>query len=137
MYTASTQIRVRYAETDQMSYVYYGNYAMYYEVARVEALKKIGFSYGKLEKAGIMMPVHENYSKYHNPAKYDQLLTIQVTVPEIPKVRMRFNYEIRNEQNELINEGMTSLVFVNMESNKLTKAPKELVQVLEPYFDEK
>ncbi|KYG79468.1 thioesterase [Roseivirga seohaensis] len=137
MYTASTQIRVRYAETDQMAYVYYGNYAMYYEVARVEALKQIGFSYGELEKAGIMMPVHENYSKYHSPAKYDQLLTIKVTIPEIPKVRMRFNYEIRNEQNDLINEGMTTLVFVNMESNKLTKAPKELVQVLEPYFDEK
>lgn len=137
MYTASTQIRVRYAETDQMAYVYYGNYAMYYEVARVEALRALGFSYSELEKEGTMMPVHENYSKYHNPAKYDELLTIKVSIPEIPKARMRFEYEVRNEEQVLINEGMTSLVFINMKTNKLTKPPEKLVKVLLPYFDEK
>lgn len=137
MYTASTQIRVRYAETDQMAYVYYGNYAMYYEVARVEALRQIGFSYNELEKKGVMMPVHENHSKYHAPAKYDELLNIEVVIPEIPRVRMKFKYRITNHENKLINEGMTTLVFIDMETGRPTKAPLELVQVLKPYFDEK
>ena len=137
MYIASTQIRVRYAETDQMAYVYYGNYAMYYEVARVEALRALGFSYSELEKEGIMMPVYENYSKYHSPAKYDELLTVKVTVPETPKVRMRFKYEIRNEDQKLINEGTTTLVFIDMKTNKLTRPPHHLSQILRPYFDEK
>ena len=80
MYSASTQLRVRYAETDQMAYVYYGNYATYYEVARVEVLRQLGFSYAKLEASGIMMPVHDLYTKYHKPAKYDELLTIKVNI---------------------------------------------------------
>jgi acyl-CoA thioester hydrolase len=137
MYTANCQIRVRYAETDQMAYVYYGNYAMYYEVARVEALRQIGLSYAALEKTGIMMPVHENYSKYHSPAKYDDLLEIKVVMSELPKVRMRFDYEIRNQNHELLNEGYTTLVFIDMHSNKLTRAPKIMIETLKPYFDEK
>lgn len=137
MYKASCQIRVRYAETDQMAYVYYGNYAMYYEVARVEALRQIGLSYLELEQTGIMMPVHENYSKYHLPAKYDDLLNIEVTIAELPKVRMRFNYEVRNQKNDLINEGHTTLVFIEMNSNKLTRAPQIMIEKLKPYFNEK
>ncbi|MFT6972268.1 MAG: acyl-CoA thioester hydrolase [Roseivirga sp.] len=137
MFTANCQIRVRYAETDQMAYVYYGNYAMYYEVARVEALRQIGLNYVELEQDGIMMPVHENYSKYHSPAKYDDLLDIKVSIKELPKVRMRFDYEVRNQRNEIINEGYTSLVFINMQSNKLTRAPKVMIETLKPYFNEK
>ncbi|MFT6055053.1 MAG: acyl-CoA thioester hydrolase [Roseivirga sp.] len=137
MFTANCQIRVRYAETDQMAYVYYGNYAMYYEVARVEALRQIGLNYVELEQDGIMMPVHENYSKYHSPARYDDLLDIKVSIKELPKVRMRFDYEVRNQRNEIINEGYTSLVFINMQSNKLTRAPKVMIETLKPYFNEK
>jgi acyl-CoA thioester hydrolase len=137
MFTANCQIRVRYAETDQMAYVYYGNYAMYYEVARVEALRQIGLNYVELEQDGIMMPVHENYSKYHSPARYDELLDIKVSIKELPKVRMRFDYEVRNQRNELINEGYTSLVFINMQSNKLSRAPRVMIETLKPYFNEK
>ncbi|PIQ50010.1 MAG: thioesterase [Cytophagales bacterium CG12_big_fil_rev_8_21_14_0_65_40_12] len=137
MYTANCQIRVRYAETDQMGYVYYGNYAMYYEVARVEALRQIGLNYVELEKAGIMMPVHENFSKYHVPAKYDDLLEIKVSIAELPKVRMRFDYEIRNQNQELINEGYTTLVFIDMKTNKIARAPQAMIEILSPFYHEK
>jgi acyl-CoA thioester hydrolase len=137
MYIANCQIRVRYAETDQMAYVYYGNYAMYYEVARVEALRQIGLNYVELEQSGIMMPVYENHSKYHAPAKYDDLLEIKVTIADLPKVRMRFDYEIRNQSQELINEGYTTLVFIDMKTNKLTRAPKAMIDTLNPFFNEK
>jgi acyl-CoA thioester hydrolase len=128
MYTANCQIRVRYAETDQMAYVYYGNYAMYYEVARVDALRQIGLNYVELEQAGIMMPA---------PAKYDDLLDIKVTITELPKVRMRFDYEIRNQSQVMINEGYTTLVFIDMKTNKLTRAPKAMIDTLNPFFNEK
>ena len=135
MYTASTQVRVRYAETDQMAYVYYGNYATYYEVARVEALRQLGFEYAKLEENGVMMPVHDLYSKFHSPAKYDELLTIKVLIKSLPSVRMIFEYEITNESGQLLNEGKTTLVFINKETNRPVRAPEQLISVMKPYFD--
>jgi len=134
MYTASTQVRVRYAETDQMSYVYYGNYAMYYEVGRVEALRQLGFQYKRLEDHGIMMPVLDLQCKFLFPAKYDELLSVKVIVPELPKVKMYFEYEVTNEQGKLVNEGKTTLVFLNMETNRPCRAPQELLDVLCIYF---
>ena len=134
MYTASTQVRVRYAETDQMSYVYYGNYAMYYEVGRVEALRQLGFQYKRLEDHGIMMPVLDLQCKFLFPAKYDELLSVKVIVPELPKVKMYFEYEVTNEQGKLVNEGKTTLVFLNMETNRPCRAPQELLDVLSVYF---
>lgn len=134
MYSASTQVRVRYAETDQMSYVYYGNYAMYYEVGRVEALRQLGFAYKKLEEQGVMMPVLDLQCKFLAPAKYDELLTIKVTIPELPRVKMYFEYEVTNEQGKVVNEGKTTLVFLNMENNRPCRAPQELTDVLNPYF---
>jgi len=134
MYSASTQIRVRYAETDQMSYVYYGNYAMYYEVGRVEALRQLGFEYKRLEAQGVMMPVHDLECKYLAPAKYDQLLTIKVIIRALPKVRMLFEYEVTNEEGILVNTGKTTLVFIHMETNRPCRAPEELTEVLTPYF---
>lgn len=135
MYSASTQIRVRYAETDQMSYVYYGNYAMYYEVGRVEAIRQLGFQYKKLEEQGIMMPVLDLQCKFLIPAKYDELLTVKVIIPELPKVKMYFEYEVSNEQGKRVNEGKTTLVFLNMDNNRPCRAPKELLDVLSPHFE--
>lgn len=134
MYTASTQTRVRYAETDQMAFVYYGNYAMYYEMARVEAMRQIGFSYKKLEEEGVMMPVLDLHCKFLQPAKYDELLTIKVSIPELPRVKMYFEYQITNEAGDLLNEGNTTLVFMNRESNRPCRAPEELIKVLAPYY---
>lgn len=114
----SIQVRVRYAETDQMGYVYYGNYATYLEVARVETFRAIGFSYKEMEEDGVLMPVLEYKTKYIRPAKYDDLLTIKVKVAELPKVRIRFEYEIFNEKEELLNISETTLVFIDAKSNR-------------------
>ncbi|MEJ0054946.1 MAG: thioesterase family protein [Bacteroidota bacterium] len=116
MYRSETHIRVRYSETDQMQYVYYGNYASYYEVARVESLRQLGLTYKELEAMGVIMPVLENHSEFLSPALYDELLKIVVTIHEKPTVRIRFHYEIFNEQEKLIHRGETLLAFVNQKN---------------------
>lgn len=134
MFTAETQLRVRYAETDQMGYVYYGNYAMYFEVARVEAMRSAGFSYREMEENGVMMPVLESYIKYLKPGKYDELLTIKTIIPELPGVRIRFEYQVFNEQMELITEGWTTLAFLKKESHQPTRPPRNLLDLLNSFF---
>jgi acyl-CoA thioester hydrolase len=134
MFTAETQIRVRYAETDQMGYVYYCNYAMYFEVARVEAMRSSGFSYKGMEDEGVMMPVLESNIRYLKPGKYDELLTIKTRIPTLPGVRIRFEYEVFNEANELITEGWTTLTFLKKDSHKPTRPPHNLLDLLKPYF---
>jgi acyl-CoA thioester hydrolase len=134
MYSHEVQIRVCYADTDQMGYVYYGNYARYYEIARVEALRNLGFSYKQLEASGIMMPVYENISRYRQPARYDDLLTVKAIIREMPKVRIVFEYEIYNEQSILLNTGLTTLVFINQRANKPCLAPDSLLAALDSYL---
>jgi acyl-CoA thioester hydrolase len=135
MYQHDYQYRVRYADTDQMGYVYYGNYARLYEIGRVEALRTLGFSYKAMEDSGVMMPVYENTSKYIAPALYDELLTIRTTIKTIPAARVVFYYEILNSKAVLVHKGETTLVFVKMENNRLTTAPKELLEKLKPFFN--
>ncbi len=134
MYQFETSIRVRYAETDQMGYVYYGNYATYYEVTRVEALRSLGISYKILEENGVLMPVLENWSKYIRPAKYDDLLTIKLILKEMPAMRINFEYEVFNEDKKLINLGSTTLVFLDKSSGKPIQVPDVVQDVLKPYF---
>jgi len=134
MYVSQTQVRVRYGETDQMGYVYYGFYAMYYEVGRVEAMRQLGLSYKALEDMGVMLPVLENKSKYLSAAVYDDLLRIVTTIREKPGVRIKFEYEIFNEAEKLIHQGETLLVFVDKKSGKPCRPPKVFDQILEPYF---
>lgn len=136
MYQSETSIRVRYGETDQMAYVYYGNYAMYYEVARVESLRQLGVTYKELEASGIMMPVLENHSKFLGPARYDERLRIVTTIREKPTVKIKFEYEIFNEQNKLINQGETLLVFVDRKTGRPVRTPAMMSNVLEPFFNE-
>ncbi|MCK5370654.1 MAG: acyl-CoA thioesterase, partial [Cyclobacteriaceae bacterium] len=132
MLTHTVEIRVRYAETDQMGFVYYGNYATYYEVARVESLRNLGFSYKSLEEEGILMPVTENKSKFIRPAKYDDLLTIKVMVKNFPTNRIIFEYEIYNERKKLINLGETILAFVDKKTGRAHMAPKSIAKLLKP-----
>ena len=134
MYKSETHIRVRYSETDQMQYVYYGNYASYYEVARVESLRQLGLSYKELEAMGVIMPVLENHSEFLAPALYDELLKIVVTIHEKPTVRIRFHYEIFNEQEKLIHRGETLLAFVNQKTGRPCRPPEAFQKVLVPYF---
>ncbi|NPA67738.1 MAG: acyl-CoA thioesterase [Chlorobi bacterium] len=135
MLTSETKIRVRYGETDQMGYVYYGNYPLYYEVARTDMIKKIGWSYKTMEENGIMMPVLSLNVKYIRPAYYDDELTVKVFVKKMPSTRMEFEYEVFNEKKELINKGSTVLVFVDMKTVKPTVAPKELTDKIKAYFE--
>ena len=137
MYSATTQIRVRYAETDQMGYVYYGNYAMYYEVARVEALRQLGLAYKKLEEMGVMMPVLDLKCHFKKPGLYDEILTIKVTIPEMPAVRMKFSYEITNEEHDVINTGETTLFFANTTTGKPVRIPALMQRLFEPFFQQK
>ena len=127
-------IRTRYSETDRMGYVYYGNYAQYYEISRVELLRELGISYLKLEDIGILMPVIAMQVDFLKPAYYDQEISILCTVNEMPTSRMKFDYQIRNEQGILINEGTTTLVFINSSSGKPMRCPKILIELLQPYF---
>ena len=134
MYKSETTVRVRYGETDQMGYVYYGHYAMYYEVARVESLRQLGLTYKSIEAQGIIMPVLENKSKFIAPARYDELLGIVCTIRERPGIRIKFEYEIFNEENKLINIGETLLVFVDQQTSKPRRPPEVMERVLEPFF---
>lgn len=134
MYQSRTTVRVRYGETDQMGYVYYGFYAMYYEVARVESLRQLGITYKSIEEMGIIMPVLENKSKYIAPGRYDELLEIVTTLREKPGVRIRFEYEIFNEEKKLIHQGETLLAFVDQKTNRPCRPPQAMVTVLEPFF---
>ncbi|MBP3943265.1 acyl-CoA thioesterase [Sphingobacteriaceae bacterium WQ 2009] len=134
MFESQHTVRVRYAETDQMGYVYYGNYASYYEVARTEMLRTTGYSYKELEELGVMMPVLEMKCKYIKPARYDDLLTIKTQVRIKPSIRIVFHYEIFNEEGQLLNIGETTLVFVDMVKNKPCLPPPAFMKKLEPYF---
>ena len=134
MYQSETHVRVRYGETDQMGYVYYGNYAMYYEVARVESLRQLGLTYKELEDMGVMMPVLENHTKFIAPALYDDLLRIVTTIRNKPGVRIQFEYEIFNPSGKLINKGETLLAFVDKKSGRPCRPPEAFDKVLENYF---
>ncbi len=135
MLNSSTTIRVRYAETDQMGYVYYGNYAQYFEVARVEMLRELGFSYHSLEQNGILLPVLDFRIRYKQPALYDDVLVIKTAIPEIPSTRIIFNYATFNEAGAQLNEASTTLVFVNKESGRPTRIPEDLLAVMRPEFE--
>tara|TARA_B100000131_G_scaffold285177_1_gene294279 strand:- start:999 stop:1406 length:408 start_codon:yes stop_codon:yes gene_type:complete len=128
-------IRVRYADTDQMGFVYYGNYAKYYEIARVELFRNIGLTYKSLEKMGIGMPVIEMKTNFIMPAKYDEKLVINIKIPELPKLKIIFFYEIFNEKNELINTAETVLTFINLLTGKPKRVPSIMKDKLSKYFE--
>jgi acyl-CoA thioester hydrolase len=134
MYTFETSIRVRYGETDQMGYVYYGNYPLYYEVGRTEMLRSVGLSYRKMEEVGILMPVRSLSIQYLEPARYDDLLTLKVMLREMPTARIYFHYNLYNEQGTLLNIGETMLVFVDVRTRRPRRAPEALVSELQKYF---
>jgi acyl-CoA thioester hydrolase len=107
---------------------------MYYEVARVESLRQLGVTYKEIEAMGVIMPVLENKSKYIIPARYDEMLTITTIIREKPGVRIKFEYEIFNEQGKLIHQGETLLAFVDKQSNRPCRPPQAMENVLQPFF---
>jgi acyl-CoA thioester hydrolase len=122
-------IRVRYSETDKMGYCYYGNYASFLEVGRVEAMRSRGVSYRSFEENGVMMPVLEFSIKYFLPAKYDDLLFIHTIITKIEGTRIYFEYEIFNETDKKIIAAQTTLVFVSANTMKPIPAPKEFLDL--------
>ena len=137
MFTSTTKIRVRYGETDQMGYLYYGNYALYYEVGRAEAIRELGYTYRQLEEMGIMMPVAELHTHYFRPALYDDLITVKTILKELSEgPKIQFHSELFNEEGQLLNKGVTTLVFFDPKEKKKTNMPQELYTRLAPFFKE-
>ena len=134
MYSYEVKLRVRYGETDQMGFVYYGVYAQYYEVGRVELLRSLGLSYKFLEESGFELPVLNFNINYKKPAYYDDKLTLKTSLKEMPSSRIIFHYECFNNHNQLINDGEISLVFVNKETKKPCRAPQIIKEKLYAYL---
>ena len=136
MYESITQVRVRYAETDQMNVVYYGNYAQYFEVGRVESIRQLGYTYKDMEAEGIIMPVVELHIKYLRPATYDDLLTVKTIVREMPEEhRIEFFQEVYNEQEKMLTSGKVVLYFLDAATRQKTVMPSALKEKLLPFFE--
>ena len=132
-----TEIRVRYADTDQMQFVYNGKYFEYFEVGRTEMLREIGLPYSIIEKEGYQLPVLEAYARYHQPAYYDEVVIIKSILKEYPSLKIHIDYEVlRKETNELIAEGFTVHVFIKKESKKITRPPGIFINSVKRFFSD-
>src|SRR5437773_1054879 len=134
MFTSEIKIRVRYSETDRMGYVYYGNYATYFEVARLEALRELGITYKEMEDEGMLLPVYHYDVKFHKPSFYDDELTVKTAIRALPEARIVFDYEILNQEKKLVTTASTTLVFIDRKTNKPCHAPQHIVAALKKYF---
>ena len=137
MFTSTTEIRVRYGETDQMGYLYYGNYALYYEVGRTDAIRSLGLTYKALEEMGVALPVAELHVNYYRPAFYDDLITVKTMLKELPsESKIQFHTELYNEAGIFLNKGVTTLVFFDIKEKKRTTIPQDLYNRLKPFFEQ-
>ncbi|MCR9290135.1 acyl-CoA thioesterase [Saprospiraceae bacterium] len=135
MFTFDFEKRVRYAETDQMGYLYYGNYPIYYEIGRAEMIRSLGLTYRDMEiEHGTMMPVMSLNMRYVRPARYDELLTIRTVLRDLPEKFITFHHEIFNEKGKLVNGGNVKLCFVDVKTNKSVLAPAYLLEKLSAQF---
>jgi acyl-CoA thioester hydrolase len=135
MYSHDTQIRVRYAETDQMGVVYHGNYFPWFESSRAEAIRNLGYTYAILEKTGVIMPVVDVHCRYLRPALYDELLTVRTIVKELPvHHKVEFFNEVYNEKNELLASAKIILYFMEAKTMKRTVMPEDMLNKLKPFF---
>jgi len=125
------EIRVRYGETDQMGVVYHGNYAQYFEIGRVEWLRKFGVSYKEMEESGIMLPVISLSVKFKKSARYDDVIKVKTQLVKIPLATIEFDYEILNDKNEILATGNTSLVFIDINRNRPTRCPQYILDKLQ------
>ena len=121
----SKPLLVRYGETDQMGVVHHSNYLRYFEVAMLEWLSALGVSYASMEKEGLIMPVIDIKATYKTPALFDDSLTIYVFLSELPRVKIIFLYEIKNQKDEIVCTGETTLAFLNAKTRKLVRCPEE------------
>jgi acyl-CoA thioester hydrolase len=135
MFITETQIRVRYAETDQMGVVYHSNFFPYFESARAESIRQLGFTYADMERMGVIMPVIDVHCRYLQPARYDDLLTVKTILKELPvHHKIEFHHEVLNEQNELLAVGKIVLYFMESNTMKKTLMPAQLMEKIQPFF---
>ncbi len=127
-------LRTRYAETDQMGVVYYGNYPQYLELGRVEWLRQLGISYKEMEEEGVMLPVVSLQINYKKPAFYDELITVRTKFKEVTPSKIEFDYEILNEKNEIISTANTVLVFVDKKTWRPTRCPEKIINLIQKYY---
>ncbi len=131
MITSETTYRVRYADTDQLGVVYYGNYARFYEIGRTEMIRDVGLTYKDIESSGVGMPVVSVQARYRHFALYDELITIRTRVEKMPEARIIFHHEILNEKGTVIHTAEVTLAFFDLETSRPTRAPKILTDVME------
>ncbi len=131
MKTHITNVKVRYAETDQMGVVHHGNYAEYLEIARIDWLQQLDISYGNMEKEGVMLPVYSMEFRFLKPALFDDLLTIKTRLMELPSVRISFNYEIYNQDKNLITTASTVLVFMDSKTKRPVRCPEYILDKIQ------
>lgn len=135
MYSTTIDIRVRYGETDQMGYLYYGNYALYYEVGRTDAIRQLGFTYKELEEQGVIMPVAALQVKYLRPAYYDDVITVKTILKELTtNHKIEFHSELYNQKGELLNVGVTTLAIIDAKNKTRMNLPDILREKLAVYF---
>lgn len=125
------EIRIRYAETDQMGVVHHANYALYLEMGRTEWLRKLGLSYKKMEEEGIALPVISLQVNYKKSIRYDDLIKVKTQLKERPRSVVEFDYEISNDFGEILATANTVLAFINLKTNKPTRPPKYFLEVLD------
>ena len=135
MYISTTEIRVRYAETDQMNVVYHGNYAQYFEVGRGESIRNLGLTYKDMEAMGVIMPIVDFQAKFLRPAHYDDLLTIKTMLKEIPTDhKIEYHQEVYNQYGKLLTIGKVVLYFIDANTKQKTNMPQKFMEIIQPFF---
>lgn len=134
MFEHQIKFRVLYSDTDKMGYMYYGQYAKYLEMGRVEALRSLGLSYRSMEDSGVIMPVLDLKLKYIKPLYYDDEITLVTKVRTMPDTRIHFEYELRNPKGDVATVAETTLVFVDGEAGKPCLIPDNFKSKIETYF---
>jgi len=131
-----TELRVRYADTDQMRFAYNGKYFEYFEVGRTEMMREVGLPYEVIEKSGFFMPVIETKIHFFSPAFYDELLEIETRVEKLPTSKVHIDHIIKaKERNVVICEGYVELAFLDAKSNRPTRAPKIFIDAEKKYYE--
>jgi acyl-CoA thioester hydrolase len=127
-----TPIRIRYADTDQMKFVYYGKFFEYFEQGRSDLMRAIGLPYPEIEAMGLLLPVIEAHATYKQSAKYDDLINVVTYLREPPVARVRIDYEVfREGESDLLADGYTIHSFVNAETGRPTRAPVQFLEALQ------
>jgi acyl-CoA thioester hydrolase len=131
-----TELRVRYADTDQMRFAYNGKYFEYFEVGRTEMMREVGLPYEVIEKSGFFMPVIETKIHFFAPAFYDELLVIETRVEKLPIVKVHIDHVIKaKERDVVICKGYVELAFLDAKTNRPTRAPKLFIDAVKKYYE--